>query len=107
MQHYSLLGLLLVLGGVLVARSFPVRTHMVSTCNMYVKLLPKSAFTSLNKPDFSFALSAESRFKQDEEFFESEFDRKPLKDRLPVAFAVLAGVSLPFVIGLIFLALNK
>lgn len=77
MQHYSLLGLLLVLGGVLVARSFPVRTHMVSTCNMYVKLLPKSAFTSLNKPDFSFALSAESRFKQDEEFFESEVSVLP------------------------------
>lgn len=80
MQHLSLLGLLLVLGLVLVARSFPVRTHMahmVSTRNTNLKLLPKSAFTSLNKPDFSFALSAESRFKQDEEFFESEVSVLP------------------------------
>eukprot|EP01038_Epipyxis_sp_PR26KG_P009577 gene9577-12900_t len=41
------------------------------------------------------------------EYFESEFDRKPLKERLPFAFAFLAAVSTPFIIGLIFLFLNK
>mmetsp|Transcript_27546 Transcript_27546/g.37874 ORF Transcript_27546/g.37874 Transcript_27546/m.37874 type:complete len:105 (+) Transcript_27546:32-346(+) len=41
------------------------------------------------------------------EFFESEFDRAPIKDRLPLALGVLAGVSLPFVIGLIYLYSTK
>eukprot|EP01031_Cornospumella_fuschlensis_P027033 gene27033-32666_t len=41
------------------------------------------------------------------EYFESEFDRKPLKERLPVALGVLAGVSFPFLIGLIYLYSSK
>ena len=44
---------------------------------------------------------------QEGEFFESDFDRQPIKDRLPLAGAVLAGVSLPFIIGLIYLYTNK
>jgi hypothetical protein len=44
---------------------------------------------------------------QEGEFFESEFDRQPIKDRLPLALGVLAGVSLPFIIGLIYLYTNK
>ena len=44
---------------------------------------------------------------QEGEYFESEFDRQPIKDRLPLAGAVLAGVSLPFIIGLIYLYTNK
>ena len=36
-----------------------------------------------------------------------KFDRKPLKERLPVALGFLEAVSLPFVIGLIYLYTNK
>jgi len=41
------------------------------------------------------------------EFFESEFDRTPFKERLPVALGFLAAVSLPFIIGLVYLYTNK
>ena len=44
---------------------------------------------------------------EDEEYFESEFDRKPFKERLPAAAAFLAAVSLPFIIGLVYLYSNK
>lgn len=43
----------------------------------------------------------------EEEFFESEFDRKPLKERLPAAFAFLGAVSLPFIVGLVYLYTSK
>ncbi len=36
----------------------------------------------------------------EEEYFESEFDRKPLKERLPFALGFLGAVSLPFIVGM-------
>lgn len=36
-----------------------------------------------------------------------QFDRTPLKDRLPVALGFLGAVSIPFIIGLIYLYTNK
>jgi len=44
---------------------------------------------------------------EDGDFFESEFDRKPLSERLPVALGFLGVVSLPFIVGLIYLYSNK
>lgn len=41
------------------------------------------------------------------EYFESDFDRRPIKERLPVALGFLGAVSLPFIIGLIYLYSNK
>jgi hypothetical protein len=41
------------------------------------------------------------------EFFESDFDRRPIKDKLPVALGFLGAVSLPFIVGLIYLYTNK
>ena len=41
------------------------------------------------------------------DYFESDFDRTPLKDRLPIALGFLAFVSIPFIIGLIYLYTNK
>jgi hypothetical protein len=36
-----------------------------------------------------------------------QFDRKPLEDRLPLALGFLGIVSLPFIVGLIYLYTNK
>ena len=47
------------------------------------------------------------RIDEEGQYFESEFDRQPLSEKLPLAGAVLAGVSLPFLIGLIYLYSNK
>lgn len=45
--------------------------------------------------------------EEDEEYFESEMDRKSFKEKLPIALGVLATVSLPFIVGLIYLYQNK
>lgn len=59
----------------------------------------------------SIALNAEKPRKitrdSEEEFFETDFDRKPLNERLPAALGFLAAVSLPFIVGLVYLYSNK
>lgn len=45
--------------------------------------------------------------ENEEEYFVSDFDEKPLKERLPYALGFLGAVSLPFIIGLIYLYSSK
>ncbi|KAJ1430258.1 hypothetical protein B484DRAFT_448966 [Ochromonadaceae sp. CCMP2298] len=61
------------------------------------------------KPSFSKLFQNKKMNRNDEgkEYFESEFDRKPLEDRLPLALGFLGIVSLPFIVGLIYLYTNK
>ena len=44
---------------------------------------------------------------EEEEYFESAMDRASFQEKLPLALGVLGGVSLPFIIGLIYLYQNK
>ena len=55
----------------------------------------------------STALSMSDNPDKDREYFESEMDRKPFTEKLPAAAAFLAAVSLPFLVGLIYLYQNK
>jgi hypothetical protein len=77
-------------------------------------LSQKAIQANLIKPFSSFRLWAadpERRITRSAEsgkdYFESDFDRTPIKDRLPVALGVLFGVSLPFIVGLIYLYSSK
>ncbi len=42
----------------------------------------------------------------EEEYFESEFDRKSVKERLPFALGFLGVVSLPFIVGMILITIT-
>ena len=65
--------------------------------------LRQQATTSLVMKNMALALTPED----DEEYFESEMDRRSFKDKLPIAGAALAFFSLPFIVGLIFLYSNN
>ena len=45
--------------------------------------------------------------EDDEEYFESEMDRKSDSEKLPIALGALGFFSLPFIVGLIYLYSNK
>mgnify|MGYP001471543209 CR=1 FL=1 len=47
------------------------------------------------------------RDEEDEEYFESAMDRASFSEKLPLALGVLGGISLPFIVGLIYLYQNK
>ena len=47
------------------------------------------------------------RDEEDEEYFESAMDRASFSEKLPLALGVLGGISLPFIVGLIYLYANK
>lgn len=80
------------------------------------KPLSRSIITTVSskqsRPTFNFnklfcERSAAQKEREEGQYFESEFDRTPLKERLPLAFGFLAFVSLPFIVGLVYLYSNK
>lgn len=48
-----------------------------------------------------------TRENEPEEYFTSEMDKMSDAEKLPIALAGLAGISLPFIAGLIFLYASK
>ena len=48
-----------------------------------------------------------SRDNEPEEYFSSKMDEMSDGEKLPIALAGLAGISLPFIFGLIFLYASK
>jgi hypothetical protein len=71
----------------------------------------RTPFNSYSNKRRTFKLFAEEKPKisrdSEGEYFASEFDEKPLGERLPYALGFLAVVSLPFVVGLIYLYSSK
>jgi|AntAceMinimDraft_1070359.scaffolds.fasta_scaffold225935_1 hypothetical protein len=104
MREYSIFVLMVVLATTAafsINRACALPGRSVCRISNSVVFRPSSALFATEPPE---KITRES---EAEEFFESEMDRKPFSEKLPAAMAFLGAVSLPFLVGLIYLYQNK
>lgn len=70
-----------------------MRLHTIANRNLDINAVRKVHSTRLH------AEPPKITRNNEDEYFESEFDRKSIKERLPVALGFLGVVSLPFIVG--------